>query len=72
MSATPASRCTSPMHFDGWGPFDNPRGFSTRRGLHAQFEGAFVKTNVRREAVKAAIGALSRLRLLDRGRACAP
>jgi hypothetical protein len=42
------------MHFDGWGPFDNPRGFSTRRGLHAQFEGAFVKTNVGRDAVKAA------------------
>ena len=43
------------MHFDGWGPFDNPRGFSTKRGLHAQFEGAFVKTNVKRDAVKAAI-----------------
>lgn len=43
------------IHFDGWGPFDNPRGFSTRRGLHAQFEGAFVKANVRREAVKAAM-----------------
>lgn len=43
------------IHFDGWGPFDNPRGFSTRRGLHAQVEGAFVKTNVRRDAVKAAM-----------------
>ena len=42
------------MHFDGWGPFDNPRGFSTKRGLHAQFEGAFVKSNVKRDAVKAA------------------
>jgi hypothetical protein len=42
------------IHFDGWGPFDNPRGFSTRRGLHAQFEGAFVKANVPRDAVKAA------------------
>ena len=43
------------IHFDGWGPFDNPRGFSTKRGLHAQFEGAFVKTNVKREAVKEAV-----------------
>jgi hypothetical protein len=43
------------IHVDGWGPFDNPRGFSTRRGLHAQFEGAFVKTNVSRDAVKAAL-----------------
>lgn len=42
------------IHFDGWGPFDNPRGFSTRRGLHAHFEGAFVRANVLRESVKAA------------------
>ncbi|HEY2875492.1 MAG TPA: hypothetical protein VGJ56_26430 [Reyranella sp.] len=42
------------MHFDGWGPFDNPRDFSTKRGLHARFEGAFVKSNVTRDAVKAA------------------
>lgn len=42
------------IHFDGWGPFDNPRGFSTRRGLHAHFEGAFVRANVQREQVKAA------------------
>ena len=41
------------IHFDGWGPFDNPRGFSTKRGLHAHFEGAFVRTNIRRESVKA-------------------
>jgi hypothetical protein len=42
------------IHFDGWGPFDNPRGFSTKRGLHANFEGAFVRANVQREKVKAA------------------
>ncbi|MBS0223505.1 MAG: S1/P1 Nuclease [Proteobacteria bacterium] len=39
------------MHFDGWGPFPNPRGFSTRRGIHAHFEGAFVRANVQRTAV---------------------
>jgi hypothetical protein len=43
------------IHFDGWGPFDNPRGFTTKRGVHATFEGAFVKTNVRRDAVTAAM-----------------
>ncbi|HEY4169221.1 MAG TPA: hypothetical protein VGM96_20690 [Reyranella sp.] len=43
------------IHFDGWGPFDNPHGFSTRRGLHAQFEGAFVKSNVKRDSVKEAV-----------------
>jgi hypothetical protein len=42
------------IHFDGWGPYANPRGFTTRRGLHAEFEGAFVKANIKREAVKAA------------------
>jgi hypothetical protein len=41
------------IHFDGWGPFDNPRGFSARRGLHAHFEGAYVRANIRREQVKA-------------------
>jgi hypothetical protein len=41
------------IHFDGWGPFDNPRGFTTRRGLHAHFEGAFVRANIGREPVKA-------------------
>jgi hypothetical protein len=43
------------IHFDGWGPFPNPRGFSTRRGIHAWFEGAFVRANVRRDAVLAAV-----------------
>lgn len=43
------------IHYDGWGPFPNPRGFSNKRGLHAQFEGAFVRANVRREAVKAGL-----------------
>lgn len=45
------------IHFDGWGPFPNPRDFSTRRGIHAWFEGAFVRANVRRDAVLAAVPA---------------
>lgn len=44
-------------HFDGWGPFPNPAGYSNRRGIHAQFEGAFVRANVQREAVKQAVPA---------------
>lgn len=43
------------VHFDGWGPFDNPRGFTTKRGIHARFEGAFVRANVPRETVKALV-----------------
>ena len=39
------------VHFDGWGPFPNPHGFSIKRGIHAQFEGAFVRANVQRAAV---------------------
>lgn len=30
------------VHFDGWGPFPNPEGFSTDR-IHAPFEGPFVR-----------------------------
>jgi hypothetical protein len=43
------------VHHDGWGAFPNPRGFTTKRGLHGRFEGEFVKANVRRDAVKAAM-----------------
>jgi len=39
-------------HFDGWGPFPNPRGFSTAKGIHANFECAYVRANVDRDAVK--------------------
>jgi hypothetical protein len=42
-------------HFDGWGPFPNPRGFSTAKGIHANFEGAFVRANIDRDAVKRAV-----------------
>ncbi len=42
-------------HFNGWGPFPNPRGFSNARDLHARFEGAFVRANVDRHAVRAMV-----------------
>ena len=41
-------------HFNGWGKFPNPRGFSDSKDLHARFEGQFVHDNVERDAVKRA------------------
>jgi len=43
------------IHFNGWGPYPNPRGFSTSSSLHAYFEGAFVRQFVDRTAVVAAV-----------------
>jgi hypothetical protein len=33
-------------HFNGWGPYPNPNGYTQAR-VHAPFEGAFVRANVR-------------------------
>ncbi|HEV2365851.1 MAG TPA: S1/P1 Nuclease [Caulobacteraceae bacterium] len=41
-------------HFDGWGPFPNPLGF-TQEKVHAPFEGAFVRAFVSLEAVRARV-----------------
>jgi hypothetical protein len=43
------------VHFLNWGPFPNPRGFSMDKGLHARFEGEFIRANVQRDAVKRAV-----------------
>jgi hypothetical protein len=43
------------VHYDGWGDFPNPEGFSTQRGIHAHFEGAFVRANVKEADVMAAM-----------------
>ena len=40
------------MHFNGWGPFPNPQGF-TQDKVHAPFEGAFVRQYVTAEDVSA-------------------
>ena len=40
------------VHYDGWGPFPNPEGFTTDR-VHAAFEGAFVRANVTADDVRA-------------------
>ena len=34
------------VHFDGWGNYPNPRNFSNQPGLHAKFEGAFVRARI--------------------------
>lgn len=42
------------IHFDGWGPFANPEGY-TEQHVHAPFEGAFVRGYVSADAVRAAM-----------------
>jgi hypothetical protein len=41
-------------HFNGWGPYPNPEGFTEDR-VHAAFEGAFVRSFVSQDAVRAAM-----------------
>ncbi|HXC54173.1 MAG TPA: hypothetical protein VNU97_02675 [Rhizomicrobium sp.] len=36
----------SSVHYDVWGAFPNPEGFSQAKGLHWRFEGPFVAANV--------------------------
>lgn len=45
------------VHFNGWGDFPNPEGYTDSKKLHAYFEGEFVKKNLRREAVAALVPA---------------
>lgn len=45
------------VHFNGWGPYPNPEGYSTAR-VHAPLEGAFVHDNVSIDAVRKRMPAL--------------
>ncbi|CAN5390419.1 hypothetical protein BH10PSE2_BH10PSE2_29570 [soil metagenome] len=45
------------IHYNGWGAYPNPEGFTNSRQTHATFEGAFVRRNVRLDAVEAAMTA---------------
>lgn len=45
------------VHFNGWGNFPNPEGYTNSKNLHAHFEGEFVKKNLRRDAVSALVPA---------------
>jgi hypothetical protein len=44
------------VHFNGWGDYSNPTGFTNSKKIHAYFEGEFVKKNLKRDAVAAQVG----------------
>ncbi len=45
------------VHFDGWGDYPNPKGYFAGRGLHAKFEGVFVRSNITAMEVSAKLPA---------------
>ncbi|HWA30201.1 MAG TPA: hypothetical protein VG867_03855, partial [Rhizomicrobium sp.] len=45
------------VHYDGWGDFPNPNGYPNQKGLHIQFEDAFVHDNVSEADIEAALPA---------------
>src|SRR5262245_5363197 len=44
------------IHFNGWGDFPNPNGYTNSKKIHAYFEGEFVRSNLKRAAVAAQVG----------------
>ena len=45
------------VHYDGWGDFPNPNDYPNQKGLHLQFEDAFVHDNVSDADIEAALPA---------------
>lgn len=45
------------IHYNGWGDFPNPEGFTNSRQTHGSFEGAFIRRNLRLDAVEAVMPA---------------
>ncbi|MBI4694403.1 MAG: S1/P1 Nuclease [Gammaproteobacteria bacterium] len=43
------------IHFNGWGEYPNPTGYTTAKTLHAEFEGAYVSAHVTDGSVIAAL-----------------
>lgn len=43
------------VHYDGWGNYPNPDGYTTAKGTHAHFEGAFVRAYVGEADVQASV-----------------
>ncbi len=43
------------VHFNGWGYLPSPQGYTNSNHIHAYFEGEFVRRNVTRDAVAAAV-----------------
>jgi hypothetical protein len=44
-------------HFNGWGEWPNPKGYTQSRTIHARFEGQFVRENIVQDTVEAAMPA---------------
>jgi hypothetical protein len=47
------------VHFNGWGDFPNPNGYSTSRSLHSDFEGALVRQGITLPEVEKAMRPLA-------------
>lgn len=45
------------IHYNGWGDYPNPEGFTNARSTHGAFEGGFIRRNMRLDAVEAAMPA---------------
>jgi hypothetical protein len=45
------------IHYNGWGDYPNPEGFTNSRQTHGAFEGGFIRRNARLDAVEAAMPA---------------
>ncbi|MGV3580612.1 S1/P1 Nuclease [Brevundimonas sp.] len=45
------------IHYNGWGDYPNPEGFTNSRQTHGAFEGGFIRRNMRLDAVEAAMPA---------------
>lgn len=43
------------IHYNGWGDYPNPEGFTNARNTHSAFEGDFVRANVTLETLEAAM-----------------
>ncbi|MGD0191572.1 MAG: S1/P1 Nuclease [Rhizomicrobium sp.] len=43
------------VHYDGWGSFPNPNGYTTAHGVHAHFEGAYVRAHIAESDVQSAL-----------------
>lgn len=43
------------VHFYGWGPYPNPQGYATGEAMDKFIKGAFVRQNIKRDAVKAGV-----------------
>jgi len=43
------------VHFNGWGKYPNPKGYSTSEKVHSNFEGAYVRDHATQDGVRALV-----------------